>query len=222
MPKPQRAMQLIFAFHGDPEDYVRTDAHLNVSRPSACPNCLESGVMRALGYYSRWVSIKSRQRTSRIKVRRFRCHACRGTTSMLPDFAQPYRLVATDTVEQYLGGLRSSESVSVWTDLLGGYQRRFEDRLSDTRSVLYSAYGLADLPRTAVAFWCEICGCFGGARFLTARLAGDVGATVFGIYRCHHPAGKLPVHTTGVFTYGRAPPTLSHGHDNNPGTNPWH
>ena len=214
-------MQVIFAFHGDPEDYVRTDAHLRVPRPCACPNCKESGLMRALGYYSRWVSINSRQRTTRIKVRRFKCHACRGTTSMLPDFAQPYRLVATDTVDQYLGGLRSGESVSVWTDLLGGYQRRFESRLSDTRDVLISAYGLADLPQAAVAFWCEICGCFGSARILTARLAREVGATVFGIYQCHHPAGRHPVHTTGLFTYGRDPPTSPHGHDNDPGINPW-
>lgn len=42
MPNPQRAMQLILAFHGDPEDYMRTDAHLKVSRPSACPDCLKS------------------------------------------------------------------------------------------------------------------------------------------------------------------------------------
>ena len=214
-------MQVIFAFHGDPEDYVRTDAHLNVRRPSACPNCMKSGVLRALGYYSRWVSSSSRTRTSRISVRRFRCHACRLSTSMLPDFVQPYRLVATDTVEQYLGGVRSGDAVRVWTDLLGGYQRRFEERLSETRRVVCSAYGLAELPRTAVEVWCEICRYFGGARCLTARLTDDARVTVFGIYRCHHPAGKLPVHTTGVFTYGRAPPTLPHGHDNDPGTNPW-
>lgn len=48
-------MQVIFAFHGDPEDYVFTDAHLKVCRPRTCPNCMESDLLRALGYYSRWV-----------------------------------------------------------------------------------------------------------------------------------------------------------------------
>ena len=214
-------MQVIFAFHGDPEDYVRSDAHLMVCRPKACPNCMKSGVLRALGYYSRWVSTKIRRRTTRIRIRRFRCHACRLSTSMLPDFSQPYRLVATDTVEQYLGGSRSGDAVDAWADLLEDYQRRFEERLTRTMSVLSSAYGLVELPRTAVEVWCEICRYFGGARRLTARLADDARVTVFGIYRCHHPAGKLPVHTTGVFPCGRAPPTLPHGHDNDPGTNPW-
>jgi hypothetical protein len=206
-------MQVIFAFHGDPEDYVRTNAHLRVCRPNACPNCMKSGELRALGYYSRWVSINSRRRTTQVRIRRFRCHTCRGTTSMLPDFAQPYRLVATDTVEQYLGGSRSGEAVDSWADLLETYHRRFEERLKWTISVLSSVFGLADLPRTAVEVWCEICRHFGSARLLTARLADGAGVTVFGIYRCHHPAGRQPVHTTGVFTYGRSPPTSPHGHD---------
>lgn len=214
-------MQVIFAFNGDPEDYVRSDAHLKVCRPKACPNCMKSRALRALGYYSRWVSSSARRKSTLVSIRRFRCDACRLSTSMLPDFAQPYRLVATDTVEQYLGGSKCGEAVDAWADLLEVYQRRFDERLPWTTSVLSSAYGLAELPQAAVEVWCEICGYFGGARFLTARLAGDVGVTVFGIYQCHHPAGRLPVHTTGVFPYGRAPPTLPHGHDNDPGTNPW-
>jgi hypothetical protein len=199
-------MQVIFAFHGDPEDYVRSGAHLKVCRPNDCPNCLKTGVLRALGYYSRWVSSSDRRRTTQVSIRRFRCHACRLSTSMLPNFAQPYRLVATDTVEQYLGGSRCGEAVDAWADLLENYQRRFDERLPWTITVLSSAYELAKLPKTAVEIWCEICRHFGNARTLTARLADDAGVTVFGIYRCHHPAGKLPVHTTGVFHYGRAPP----------------
>lgn len=202
-------MQVIFAFHGDPEDYVRTDAHLKVCRPKACPNCMLTGVLLALGYYNRWVSSSDRRRTTLVSIRRFRCHACCLSTSMLPDFAQPYRLVATDTVEQYLGGSRCGEAVDAWADLLEDYQRRFDERLPWTVSLLSSAYQLAKLPQTAVEVWCEICRCFGGARCLTARLAGNAGVTVFGIYRCHHPAGKLPVHTTGAFPYGRDPPNLA-------------
>jgi len=160
-------------------------------RYRGCPNCMLVGVLLGLGYYNRWVSSSDRRKTTLVSIRRFRCHACRLSTSMLPDFAQPYRLVTTDTVEQYLGGSRCGEAVDAWADLLEDYQRRFDERLPLTVSLLSSAYELAKLPRTAVEVWCEICRCFGGARCLTARLASDVGVTVFGIYRCQHPAGAV-------------------------------
>ena len=146
-------MQVIFAFPGDPDDYVRQDAHLRVTRPPTCPNCGKPAGLRALGYYSRWVSSSNRGKATSIRVRRFRCPACRLTTSLLPDFAQPYRLVATDVVDAFLAGHRSGDAVNVWFSLLGGYQLRFEIQLPETRQVLSSAYGLVELSRAAVDLW---------------------------------------------------------------------
>jgi hypothetical protein len=207
-------MQVIFAFIGNPEDYVRTDAHLKVCRPKVCPNCMICEVLLALGYYSRWVSSSSHEKVTRIKARRFRCHDCRLSTSMLPDFAQPYRLVETDTVDAFLAGNRSGDAVKVWIDLLGGYQRRFESQLPETRLVLSSAYALADLPQAAVELWEEIRKRFGGARVLTSRLVREVRITVFGIYQCHRPTGGPDVHTSRRFTCERSPPLWSPGHEN--------
>lgn len=199
-------MQVIIEFSGDPDDYARQDAQLRVTRPRTCPNCGKTAGLRALGYYSRWVSSSNRSKTTSILVRRFRCPVCHLTTSMLPDFAQPYRLVATDTVDSFFAGNRSADAVNVWFSLLHGYQRRFEVQLPETRQVLSSAYSLTDLSRAAVDLWEEIRRHFGGARRLTSRLAGEVGITVFGIYRCHHPAGEPKVHTSPRFTCERSPP----------------
>ena len=199
-------MQIIVEFSGDPEDYVRQDAQLRVTRPQSCPNCGKIVGLRALGYYSRWVSSSNRSKTTSIMVRRFRCPSCHRTASMLPDFAQPYRLVATEIVDAFLGGQRSADAVNVWFSLLHGYQRRFESRLPETRQILYSAYGLTTLPPAAVELWGKIRRYFGGARKLTSRLAGEVGLTIFGVYQCHQPAGKPQVHTTQRFTCERSPP----------------
>lgn len=199
-------MQVIIAFPGDPDDYARQDAQLRVARPCTCPNCDKPTGLRALGYYRRWVSSSSRSKTTSIAVRRFRCPECHLTTSMLPDFAQPYRLVATDTVDAFLGGNRSGDAANVWFSLLHGYQRRFESQLPETRQVLSSAYSLTDLAQTAVDLWEEIRRHFGGARRLTSRLVAELGITVFGIYRCHHPAGEAKVHTSPRFTCSRSPP----------------
>ncbi len=199
-------MQVIIAFSGEADDYAQQGAQFRVDRPQTCPNCGKPAGLRALGYYSRWVSSFNRSKIISIMVRRFRCPACHLTTSMLPDFAQPYRLVATDTVDSFLGGNRSGDSVYVWFSLLHGYQRRFEIRLPETRQVLSSAYSLTGLSEVAVDLWEEIRRHFGGARRLTARLASDVGITVFGIYQCHHPAGEPKVHTSPRFTCERSPP----------------
>jgi transposase len=207
---------MIIAYPGCPEDYARGGAEQGMARPNACPNCRKCSGLRALGYYSRWVSSLNKQRTTQIRVRRFRCPECHRTTSMLPDFAQTYRLVETDTVDRYFSGSRSGEAVDVWMELLGGYQKRFENRLPETRQLLSDSFGLGVLSRSAVELWEEICRFFGGARRLTARLANEVGMTVFGLYLCHHPFRLAPVHTSALFTTERSPPFSLSGHDSDP------
>ena len=76
-------MQVIFAFHGGPEEYARDGAHRKVARPDDCPICGKLGEMRAPGYYSRSVSAPGKIRLLLIQIRRFLCRACRRTTSML-------------------------------------------------------------------------------------------------------------------------------------------
>ena len=211
-------MQVIFAFFGGPEEYARDSAQRKVHRPEECPICGKMGAMRAHGYYSRSVTGPRRIRSILIWIRRFLCLACRLTTSMLPDFAQPYRLVATDTVDKYFSGSRNSADVNVWLEHLGRYQQRIEDRILETRAALAAAYDIGDLPLIATDLWCVVCRRFDGARKFTARFAGEVGMTVFGIYGCHRPHENSKKHIPNNSTLGRAPPLLTAGHENDPGS----
>jgi hypothetical protein len=199
-------MQVIFAFHSGPEEYVRDGAQRKVVRPADCPICGKLGVMRGHGYYSRSVSGPGRIRLLLIWIRRFLCLACRRTTSMLPDFAQPYRLVATDTVDKYFSDTRDGAEVNVWLELLARYQKRFEDRIPETRAALEKEYNFGVLPLEAMDLWLVVCRNFDGARGFTARFAREVGMTVFGIYGCHRPAGKSHKHIGNQLAHERAPP----------------
>ena len=199
-------MQVIISFHGSPEEYARVGAHRKVARPEVCPICVKSGVMRAHGYYSRSVSGPGRRRLLLIWIRRFLCLACRLTTSMLPDFAQPYRLVATDTVNEYFSDARDGAGVNAWLELLARYQKRLEERLPETRVALATAYDIGDLPLEATDLWLVVCRTFDGARSFTARFAGEVGTTVFGNYACHQPVGNSGKHIGNILASGRGPP----------------
>jgi len=199
-------MQQIIAFSGGPEEYVRDGAHRKMARPDGCAICGKSGGMRAHGYYSRSVTIPGPIMRLLIQIRRFLCCFCRRTTSMLPDFAQPYRLVATETVNEYLAGSRDGAEVTRWSEHLGRYQQRFEDRIQDTRRALATAYDIGELSLVATDLWGEVCRSFGGARRFTARFAGEVGMTVFGIYRCHRPTVNSHKHIGNRLARERDPP----------------
>lgn len=209
-------MQLIVAFDGDPETYVRQAAHRRIERPPECPNCGSERCLEAHGYYPRWVSAGERGKPTSIQVRRFRCRACRRTASMLPDFAQPYRVVATDTVGEFLAGSRSGSTMIPWLPLLDGYQRRFEARLPETRRILAAVFGMDGLDGVAVEQWERMQRHFGGARPLTIRMAGEAGATVWGIYRCHLPGAAGCPHTTILSPCWRSPPCSRPAQRNEP------
>ena len=211
-------MQVIFAFFGGPEEYARDGAHRKVPRPEDCPICGKLGVMRAHGYYSRSVSAPGRLRLLLIWIRRFLCLACRRTTSMLPDFAQPYRLVATDTVDRYFSGARDGADVNAWLEHLTRYQKRFDDRLLETKTALATAYDFGELPVEAMGLWIVVCRNFEGARRFTARFAGELGMTVFGIYDCHRPVGKSQKHIGNQLACGRGPPLWAPCHENGSAT----
>ena len=137
---------------------------------------------------------------------------------MLPDFAQPFRLVATDTVDKYFSDARDSADVIVWAEHLARYQKRLEERIPETKAALETAYDFDELPVEAIGLWLVVCRNFNGARRFTARFAADVGMTVFGIYDCHRPAEKFQKHTGNRLAHGRAPPLWAPGHENGSAT----
>jgi hypothetical protein len=96
-------MQLIYAIEIDPEQYVAESFHKRMLPPTKCPHCWRTKTLWALGYYGRNLS-RLGLGALLIFVRRFRCHCCRKTVSLLPSFAQPYRFVQNRTIEKYVRG----------------------------------------------------------------------------------------------------------------------
>src|SRR5688572_9321457 len=96
-------VQIIVQVRCTPEVYSTEQRYSGMVRPRKCPNCGRASKLVALGYYERWLSGLS-ARDLRLLIRRFRCQGCGRTVSLLPDFAQPYRLVRNDAIESHFGG----------------------------------------------------------------------------------------------------------------------
>ena len=66
-----------------------------------------------------------------IWVRRFFCNHCCISVSCLPQFAQPYRVVNSDTVQAAFDEQHSRPEVQRWWVLLQSYWRRFQRHLPE-------------------------------------------------------------------------------------------
>jgi hypothetical protein len=49
-------MQIIVPVALSPEQYVETEYQHQIDLPANCPNCQKAGTLKALGYYSRFVT----------------------------------------------------------------------------------------------------------------------------------------------------------------------
>ena len=107
------------------------------------------------------------------------------TVSCLPDFAQPYRLVATVTIEASFGGENRGRDVLVWADLLRAYWRIFERWQPQMAAICGGFFGRPPPQESARDFWSRVVGGCGGLAPATARLVHELGITFFGKYRCH-------------------------------------
>jgi len=180
-------MQLICPILIDAERFVSEERHRQMRPPHDCPHCGRHGALWALGYYARHLSILSRRDTLRLKVRRFRCRWCRKTVSLLPWFAQPYRLIQNETIHRFATRQRGHLDVLHWTPLLVRYWRRFERWIPELSKVTGHFIGRGPPRSQPEAWWLRIVDCWGGPEEATAFLIGSFRITLFGRYRCHHP-----------------------------------
>jgi len=122
----------------------------------------------------------------RIQVARFLCAACHRTTSCLPSFALPYRLLGADTVEAFLLGKTEGAGVERHEDLLQSYRRRWEQRAGQIQAVTGPLFGSGFLEETVsegllrglLDRW-ETLAC------ASVRLLADFGESPLGRYRIH-------------------------------------
>ena len=184
-------MQVILPTLQDAEEYALDQAHRHVRRPLHCPQCRGHKTFRVIGFYSRSVTARMTGTVICIKVRRFLCESCRRTTSVLPSFAQPYRLVCCFTVERYFNGVVEGRDTLKWRGLLQRYWTRFNAWIPDLVLIVGQALGLSPPNRSAGGSWGAVVGAYGHLDHATRTLVRLFRVTLFGRYQCHSPVSAI-------------------------------
>lgn len=179
-------MQIITVFPGDADTYRSQDLARRAAPPGACPHCQARACLEALGYYQRNVTDRA-ARVLRLAVRRFRCRACGKTASLLPAFAQPYRLIHNGTIQRYFAGPRHSAEVAPWRALLRRYWRRFGRWVARGELARRGAAGPGLPSGSAQACWRATAVRYSDLAAATRHLVTRFQITLFGRYRCHCP-----------------------------------
>jgi transposase-like protein len=81
-------MQILHPFAGSIQQYSEALADPDRYRPDHCPQCAAQRPLTAHGFYLRTVA--DVEFDGFIRVRRYLCHGCKRTVSLLPEFALPY------------------------------------------------------------------------------------------------------------------------------------
>ncbi len=81
-------MQILHPFAGSVQQYTEQLANPDCYRPGHCPQCQTKHPLTAHGFYTR--TLIDTFFDGVIRVRRYLCHACQRTVSLLPEFVLPY------------------------------------------------------------------------------------------------------------------------------------
>lgn len=206
-------MQLVVQFAGDSDYYNRSHAEKIIASPTSCPNCNSQSGLKHHGYYERHVSSQASGKLLRIRIKRLRCRSCRLTTSLLPWFALPYRLLCGRTVARFIRGDGIDSPDLRWQGLLNSCLVRFRSWRSELSPILDREYAI-ELGNTSPRdSWLVIEKHLGQIERATRSLVRRCAVTLLGAYRCHssgfiesNPWLGERYHTTLMFSEGRSPP----------------
>ena len=81
-------MQILHPFAGSLQQYTERLADPDCYRPGHCPQCHAKQPLTAHGFYTR--TLIDAAFDGVIRVRRYLCHTCQRTVSLLPEFILPY------------------------------------------------------------------------------------------------------------------------------------
>ena len=81
-------MQILHPFSGSVQQYNEQLSNPDAHRPGSCPQCQDKQPLTAHGFYTR--TLIDTAFDGVIRVRRYLCHACQRTVSLLPEFVLPY------------------------------------------------------------------------------------------------------------------------------------
>ncbi len=93
-------MQILHPFSGSIQQYDEEIADPGRRRPDGCPQCEAKTPLRAHGFYRR--TLVEIDFDGTIRVRRYLCHACKRTVSLLPQFALPYLRFGISVISRFL------------------------------------------------------------------------------------------------------------------------
>lgn len=169
----------------DATEYAGKGLHRLVKHPSRCRSCCKMGRLRAIGFYSRSCTASATGEVVTIKVRRFICLSCRKTTSLLPSFAQPYRLICNITIQRHFEGGPRTLDTHHWRHLLRRYLKRFHGWIPELLTRLGNTLGLP--PPSAENHWTSLVDAWHIAELegMTHLLVRRFRVTLFGKYLCH-------------------------------------
>lgn len=179
-------MQTIHPTTLTPLQYLEQGAARQVKAPENCANCGGAHCLDALGYYERYIS--HLLECLRISIRRFRCLKCRASISCLPDFAQPYRVVNTQTVQAGFDGGEARPEVH-WGSLIDVYWKKFTTFLQELLRAVGNAFGPCAVPVRPEDFWRLILKQCDSLAAASEELVRKFRICLFGRYRCHQPKG---------------------------------
>jgi hypothetical protein len=169
------------------EAYVLTAAHKSVRPPVRCPGCGRLHTLKHLDYYQRGCT-DSKGKVCEISIKRFECSQCGIPVSCLPDFAQPYRLINSHTIEKYFNGDTEAKDVQRNERNLRRYWLRFLGWCAQLMAIIGTAFGRAPPKEPAAGLWRRILAKHHSLARATQMLVQDFRVTCFGQYRCHQPA----------------------------------
>lgn len=184
-------MQIIYPVSLTAQQYAEQKYQTKVRPPENCPNCGQAHCLEALAYYNRFIT-QSVATALEIWVRRFLCLRCAMSVSCLPDFAQPYRLVNTATVQAGFDEETSLPAVQRWFILIAAYWKRFSAHLPQLLLKVGNAFGPCAQPPSAQGFWQQLKKACGGLATATRQLVDAFGTCLFGTYRCHQRRSLSP------------------------------
>jgi transposase-like protein len=93
-------VQILHPFSGSIQEYSEEVAGPDRHRPDHCPQCEAPDPLTAHGFYRR--TLVEIDFDGTIRVRRYLCHACKRTVSLLPDFALPYLRFGISVISRFL------------------------------------------------------------------------------------------------------------------------
>jgi hypothetical protein len=196
-------MQILHPFAGSVQQYNEQLSNPDSHRPGSCPQCQDQHPLTAHGYYTRTLIDTAFERV--IRVRRYLCHACQRTVSLLPEFLLPYLRSSLPVIALFLiGRLLLGQTLKAAAPPPTPYQRgQFWARRFRTQAeALCAALAALTQPTSAPDFvhralaMLESTGWIAAHRFLLAGV------------RCHllgWPRGLAPDGRRAAFSSAGAP-----------------